>query len=250
MSRLGSALLRFESVTSTNDVARALAAEDAPEGTAVLAQEQTAGRGRQGRTWVSSPGDGLYLSVILRPVIHPARAGVITLAAAVAVAETLAVDFEIAADIKWPNDVLASGRKISGMLVESATEGSQLQYAVVGIGVNLNHRRFPEEIRQTATSVFLECGRVVQADAFAARLLERFDAVYRQAMDEPRLTLQRWESRSTYAHGRAVRISSPDGYADGITRGLTDSGALILELANGARREFASGEVSLRPAAD
>src|SRR5262245_53462096 len=145
MFRLGSALLRFESVTSTNDVARLLAVEDAPEGTAVLAKVQTAGRGRQGRTWLSPPGDGLYLSVILRPAIHPARAGVITLAAAVAVAEILAVDFDIPADIKWPNDVLASGRKISGMLVESATEGSQLQYAIVGIGVNLNHREFPAD---------------------------------------------------------------------------------------------------------
>src|SRR5436853_7241970 len=118
MSRLGSAILRFDSLPSTNDLARELAEQGAPEGTAILAREQTRGRGRQGRAWASPLGEGLYLSVILRPPVEPARATPITLPAAGAVAETLAVDYAIAGDINWPNDVHESPRKICGILID------------------------------------------------------------------------------------------------------------------------------------
>src|SRR6266851_2317420 len=146
MARFGSTILRFDSVSSTNDVARELAASGKPEGLCVIAREQTAGRGRQGRSWSSPPGEGLYLSVIFRPEISAAESAVTTLAAAVAVAETLKLDFQMPVDIKWPNDVLASGRKVCGILVESAIENGRLQYAVIGIGVNVAQLYFPDEI--------------------------------------------------------------------------------------------------------
>src|ERR1700730_17692925 len=111
MTKLGEPLLRYDSVASTNELARKLAASGASEGTCILAREQTAGRGRQGRSWSSPPDEGLYLSLILRPRIKAADAGVITVGAAVAVAETLILGFDVPADIKWPNDVLISGRK-------------------------------------------------------------------------------------------------------------------------------------------
>jgi BirA family biotin operon repressor/biotin-[acetyl-CoA-carboxylase] ligase len=213
-----------------------------------MAAQQTAGRGRQGRSWISPPGEGLYLSVILRPEVPPAAAPVITLGAAVAVAETLWNDFEVTADIKWPNDVLAGGLKISGVLVEAATEADRLEYAITGIGVNLNQREFPAGLREIATSVFLQSGRTVQPRKFAIALLTSFEEVYRQALVSPARTIARWEARSTYARGRTVRITSGASNVDGITRGLTERGALLLELDTGEVREIISGEVSLRPA--
>src|SRR5713101_1771541 len=149
-NKLGSSLLRFDSVSSTNDVARELALAGASEGLCVIAREQTAGRGRQGRSWSSPPGEGLYLSLILRPQVTASASAMITLAAAVAVAETLRLGFHAAADIKWPNDILVRGRKICGILVEAAIEGDRLQYAVLGIGVNIAQRSFPEQVTDSA----------------------------------------------------------------------------------------------------
>jgi BirA family biotin operon repressor/biotin-[acetyl-CoA-carboxylase] ligase len=246
MTSLGSTILRFDSVASTNDVARELAASGAPEGICVLAREQTAGRGRQGRTWASPLGEGLYLSVILRPTIRAAQSPVLTLAAAVAVAETLELDFQVPADIKWPNDVMASGRKICGILVESAIERDRLQYAVMGIGLNVAQRAFPDEISRFATSLLIETGRSISPDDIVNPLLERLTAWYEVAVNEPAEVLARWEERSSYAQGCAVRVESSDWSIDGVTRGLTNTGALRVELANGEVREVFSGEVSLR----
>jgi BirA family biotin operon repressor/biotin-[acetyl-CoA-carboxylase] ligase len=246
MTTLGSTILRFDSVASTNDVARDLAASGSPEGTCILAREQKAGRGRQGRTWASPPGEGLYLSVILRPAIRAAQSPVLTLAAAVAVAETLKLNFEVTADIKWPNDVMASGRKICGILVESAIEGDRLQYAVMGIGVNVAQREFPDEISAVATSLAIETGRSLAQDEVLNPLLERLSIWYEIAMTQPSKVLARWEELSSYARGCAVRVESSDWSIEGVTRGLASTGALRVELANGEIREVFSGEVSLR----
>jgi BirA family biotin operon repressor/biotin-[acetyl-CoA-carboxylase] ligase len=248
MSRLGGAILRFDSLPSTNDLARELAAQGAPEGVAVLAREQTRGRGRQGRAWVSPPGEGLYLSIILRPPLEPARATVITLAAAIAVAETLALDYGVAVDIKWPNDIHARGRKICGILIDSAIEKSRLDYAVLGIGVNLGQRQFPDELKEIATSLVIEGGQPVPPAQFAAVLLKRLEASYRLALQDPAAIIARWQALSSYAEGRAVRVENGDSVIAGVTRGLAPSGALILELAGGERREIFAGEIRLRQA--
>ena len=246
MKRLGSTVLRFDSLGSTNDYAREIAAAGAEEGVAILAYEQTAGRGRQGRQWSSPAGEGLYLSVILRPSASPADSAVITLAAAVAVAETLSLDFKTDIDIKWPNDVLASGKKICGILVESAIEGDSMLYAIVGIGVNLAQKEFPGEILDTATSLLIESGQQASPDDFVIPLLVRLDHWYKIAMDAPAEVIARWESLSSYAHDCAVRIESHDEVIEGITRGLAPSGAIVVELEGGKRREIVSGEIKLR----
>lgn len=238
--------MRFESLTSTNDLAREMAQSGGSEGIAVLARRQTAGRGRQGRSWSSPMGEGLYVSLVLRPDIKPADSPLITLAAAVAVAETLGRDYRISSDIKWPNDVLARGRKICGILVESAIEADRLLYVVMGIGVNLGQREFPEEIKDTATSLLIEGGQSVTPDEFFAPLIDRLEYWYRQATDQPSEVIARWEAMSSYAHNCAVRIESSDSNIEGITRGLTARGALIIEMAGGERREIFSGEVKLR----
>ena len=246
MTTLGSTILRFDSVASTNDVARDLATSGSPEGTCILAREQKAGLGRQGRTWASPPGEGLYVSVILRPAIRAAQSPVLTLAAAVAVAETLKLNFEVTADIKWPNDVMASGRKICGILVESAIERDRLQYAVMGIGLNVAQREFPEEVSAVATSLLIETGRSLAPDEVLNPLLERLTTWYEIAVTEPSTVLARWEELSSYARGCAVRVESSDWSIEGVTRGLAGTGALRVELANGEIREVFSGEVSLR----
>jgi BirA family biotin operon repressor/biotin-[acetyl-CoA-carboxylase] ligase len=246
MSKLGSPVIRFESLASTNDTAREMAAAGAAEGIAIVAAEQTAGRGRQGRSWRSPAGAGLYLSIILRPQIEAARAPLITLAAAVAVAETLALDFNLPADIKWPNDLLVNGRKICGILAEAASEEGNLQYVVLGIGVNLAQRDFPDEIRQAATSVLLETGSSITADDLLPPLLDRLDLWYRAATNRPADVLDRWQELSSFARGCAVRIDSPGGAIEGTTRGLTSEGALRVELDGGGIKEVVSGEVTLR----
>lgn len=236
-------------MASTNDLAREMALSGAGEGLAVVAAHQTAGRGRQGRTWASPPGQGLYLSLVLRPQLHPTEAPIITLAAAVAVAETFRLDFDLAADIKWPNDLLVAGRKICGILLESATERETLQYAVLGLGVNLCQQSFPEELRDTATSLFIETGRVVGPDEFLPPLLDRLEPWYRVSVARPADVIARWETLSSYARDCSVRVSTGSGMLEGVTRGLTPRGGLLVE-SRGECREVLSGEVSLRKGDD
>lgn len=246
MVKLGSKILHFESLPSTNDKAREMAQSGADEGIAIIASQQTAGRGRHGRSWDSPPGHGLYVSLILRPSIEPADFSVITLAAAVATHETLTQVYRISADIKWPNDVLARGRKICGILVESAIESGKLLYAVMGIGVNLGQPDFPEELKQSATSLFIESAHRVAPTDFFERLVIPLDEWYRKAIADPAAVIARWEAVSTYARDCPVRVEAADSIIEGTTRGLTEKGALIIELANGEIREIVSGELKLR----
>lgn len=245
--RLGHPFLRFDSVPSTNDVARELAMSGANEGLCVIAREQTAGRGRHGRSWSSPPGEGLAFSLILRPGVRPSDSPLITLAAAIAVTETLRTDFQITGDIKWPNDVLVRGRKICGILVEAAIDGDRLQYAIMGIGLNVAQRAFPEQIGDSATSMLLETGQVIRPDDFVEALLPRLEYWYAAAISRPDRVIARWEELSSSGHDCLVSVESSDGSIEGVTRGLTPGGALIVELANGQRREIVSGDVKVRP---
>jgi len=247
MAKLGSILIRFVSLPSTNDRARDMAVSGVEEGLTVVAARQTAGRGRHGRSWVSPTGEGLYVSVVLRPLIKSADSPIIALAAAVAVAETLALDFQIPADIKWPNDVLVNGKKICGILVEAATEGDRLQYAVLGIGVNVGQREFPDDLGQGATSIFLESRAAIAPDDVLRPLLDRLETWYRTTLARPLDVTDRWERLSSSARGKVVRIISADGEFEGTTRGLTPHGALRIETPGGATREVVASEVSLRP---
>jgi BirA family biotin operon repressor/biotin-[acetyl-CoA-carboxylase] ligase len=172
---------------------------------------------------------------------------VITLAAAIAVTETLRTDFQIDGDIKWPNDVLVRGRKICGILVEAAIDGGRLQYAIMGIGVNIAQRAFPEQIGDCATSMLLETGRVIRPEDFAEALLPRLEIWYAAAMSRPDRVISRWEELSPSSHDCVVSVESPDGSVEGVTRGLTPSGALVVEMVDGQRRQIVSGDVKVRP---
>ena len=175
---IGRTLIVREEAASTNALAKQLAREGCPEGTAVIARIQTGGRGKRGASWFSPPG-GLWLSVILSPRLAGKELGWLTLLAAQAVAETISEACGLSAEIKWPNDVLIAGRKVCGILTETAGKGR----AVVGIGLNANLRRedFLPDLRQTATSLLIESGRPRPVDRLAAELLNRLDRLYAPA---------------------------------------------------------------------
>jgi BirA family transcriptional regulator, biotin operon repressor / biotin---[acetyl-CoA-carboxylase] ligase len=245
---LGAQILRFETLGSTNDRARDLAMQGASEGVCVLADSQTAGRGRQGRQWSSPPNTGLYLSIILRPQVTPARAALITLASAIAVAETLILDFQTPADIKYPNDILVKGKKICGILVESSIADQRLEYAILGIGVNVAQKAFPDDLREIATSLVLESKLAVTPEDFLPFLLARLNHWYPLALGESEQVIRRWQALSSFACNAHVRIISGSSITEGITRGLTATGALQVQLDDGSLREIVSGDISLRKA--
>ena len=235
-------------VDSTNTYLKSLV--DAPEGTCVSADEQTAGRGRQNRNWHSAPGEGLYLSILLRPPRGRTDLPLLSLTAAIAVAETfLAIGLE-KIDLKWPNDLLCSERKICGILVETAglNQGGSPR-VIVGIGVNLNQRAFPPPLDTTATSLLIESGAAMGAATFRDLLLERFSEWYDCWREEGReQILTRWTALSSYAAGREVSVKLESESLTGITEGLNRDGALLVRTVDGDLRTIIAGEVSrLRP---
>lgn len=249
--RLTPNILRFESLPSTNTEAARQAALGAPEGLCVVAREQTAGRGRRERAWASPKDAGLYLSVVLRPAFAARDWPLVTLAAALSAREALAESCGLAADIKWPNDLLAGGRKLCGVLGETA-EGPRGRAVVLGVGVNLTRASFPAEILETATSVEEQAGRAPDAEALLAALLRSLGARY-DALHEPggpARVVAEWEARSTYARGRRVRVALAGETFEGTTRGLETDGALRVETDGGALRVVRAGDVTAVRTAD
>lgn len=235
-------------VDSTNTYLRSLV--DAPEWTCVTAERQTAGRGRQNRQWYSESGVGLYLSVLLRPSERLSPLSLISLVAAIAVAETLIKLDVTGIDIKWPNDLLVGGRKISGILVESTglvTDG--LPRVIVGIGVNLNQRSFPPDLEDRATSLFNQLGSETRPETFRDQLLERLSVWYCHWRDgRVEQILSRWLALSTFGCDREVVVKHDHKVLTGHTNGLTPDGALLLRTADGSVHTIVAGDVtSLRP---
>ena len=233
----------FTSIGSTNDYLKEMSG--APEFTCVVADEQTAGRGRHARTWHSAPGDGLYLSILLRPQPGAlSKIPLISLMAAVAVAETLIERGAAGVDIKWPNDVLVNERKVSGILAEAASAGSVSPRIILGIGVNLNHQSFPPELSETATSVAIETSERVIVDEFRDQLLDKVAEWYAiWKGDDTGLIVNRWQRLSTYARDQRVVVMLDDKQIVGVTAGLTETGALRLVVDDCEVKTILAGEV-------
>jgi BirA family biotin operon repressor/biotin-[acetyl-CoA-carboxylase] ligase len=249
---LGRELHWLERTDSTMRVAGELAARGAAHGTAVIAEEQTAGRGRLGRSFHSPPGTNLYVSILLRPTPPGMLAPTVVLAAGVAVAETVAAFLGAPArvDLKWPNDVRIDRRKTSGILVELASDAARPVWAVLGIGVNLNvdPTSFPEEFRRRATSLAAASGRPVDRVAFTQRLfgtLERvLDLHASQGFVGVRPDFEAWFRMG----GQPVRVREPAGQTlEGVVAGVDPDGALRLRLAGGREQRVLAGEVTLLP---
>lgn len=240
--RIGRSIHLYDELGSTQDAARQLAEEGAPEGTLVLAELQTQGRGRMGRSWLSPKGKGIWMSLVLRPDVPVICAPQLTLLAGAALCRSLRRLSGLPIGIKWPNDLLVEGRKISGILVESSAEEDRLRYVVAGIGisVNLAPDDYPPELRDKAASLRMAAGRPFDRTETAARFLETFEELYDlycEAGFGPIRTL--WEAWSV-SLGKPVRLTTPQGDIEGVPVGLADSGALRVRLADGSERDVFS----------
>jgi BirA family biotin operon repressor/biotin-[acetyl-CoA-carboxylase] ligase len=238
-------ILRFDSLPSTNTEAARQAHAGASEGLCVVAREQTAGRGRRERAWVSPLDAGLYFSIVLRPRLEAASWSLITLMAAVAVRDALAEACGLEADIKWSNDLLARGRKVCGILAE-AIETPPGRACVLGVGINLNDRAFPSELLDRATSVEAETGARPDRDALLAALVRHLARRYAQLHEHggTAATVRAWSAASSYAEGKRVRVALGDETIEGTTRGLEADGALRVELDGGEIRIVRAGDVT------
>jgi BirA family biotin operon repressor/biotin-[acetyl-CoA-carboxylase] ligase len=227
---------------STSDRLKELARSGAPEWTAVLAERQTGGRGREGRTW-QSPRGGLYLSVLLRP--REQRASLIPLAAGVAVAQAVE-PLGVEARLKWPNDVLASGRKLAGVLAEASSGGAGVEWVALGIGVNvaLDPLSLPEELRASVTSLRAEGAGEAAPGPVAAAVLARLAVWYDALREAPARVVAAWRERAIPWWGTLVDVRSGASALRGRLLAVDDDGALVIELPGGERRRLVTGEVS------
>jgi BirA family transcriptional regulator, biotin operon repressor / biotin---[acetyl-CoA-carboxylase] ligase len=241
---LGRSLYHYYQVKSTNDVAHQLAQQNAPEGTLIMAEEQTEGRGRLGRPWFSEKNVGIYLSLILRPALSPRRAPLINLAAAVAVSQAIEKVCALPTDIKWPNDVLVNGKKCCGILTEMSADLDQIKYLIVGIGINVNHRGFPKALQRQASSLSLEGGRRFSRIDIILALLHSFENLYSGLQAGKReAVFEQWKKRSSFSQGKPVLIDLGDKQIHGTTIGIGKEGALQVQLSNGQLQEIVAGDV-------
>ncbi len=233
----------FAQIGSTNDVARELAEGGVPEGTLVLADEQTAGRGRFGREWVAPPGSSLLMSVVFRPAIPLERANRLVMLCGLALAEACEALADVRVVVKWPNDAQIDGKKVAGILAESAVTGAELAWAVVGVGVNVNQVFAPgDPLAETATSLRMSAGREFDRLALLGALLERLNGWRAHLLDE-KLTVS-WRTRCATL-GQRVRVEAGARTFEGLAEDLDADGALLLRDADGARHRLTAGEATL-----
>ncbi|HUT72327.1 MAG TPA: biotin--[acetyl-CoA-carboxylase] ligase [Desulfatiglandales bacterium] len=232
-------------IDSTNLKAKDLAANGAPEGAIVISEKQTEGRGRKAREWFSPPRDGIYLSLILRPNIAPRHAPRITLLTAVSVAETLRSLIGLELAIKWPNDILVNGKKLAGILTEMSSEKGAIDYVVVGLGLNVNTPIFPDDIKDTATSLLIETGKRFSRAELVRDYLkwhERYYEIFLSMGFEP--IRKRWKELAEII-GQQVTVAAIDREYQGEVQDIDEDGALILQDKAGQVHRITFGDVSL-----
>lgn len=236
-------ILRFDTIGSTNTEAANQARQGAAEGVCIIAGQQTEGRGRHGRVWVSAPDSGLYFSIVLRPSIDPGRIPLITLMAGVSVHDALC-EFGLKPDIKWVNDILIGDRKIAGILAETVETPLGLA-VIVGIGVNLTSSSFPDNIAETATSVEAETGQRISPEVLAEALTRYLSYFYEMLAsgDEATGIIYQWQQRSSYFAGKNVRVLLEGSTIEGTTDGLEENGALRVKTADGSVTIVQAGDV-------
>lgn len=245
---IGRPLEVVEEIGSTNDAVMAAGRAGAPEGLAVLADRQTAGRGRRGRAWASPPGIGLYTSILLRPEQPPARAPLVTLVAGLAVAEAIREVAGLDPLLKWPNDLLVDGRKVAGILTEMASVDARVSYLAVGIGINVNHgaRDLPEDLLPVATSLHLMTSLTIPRCDLAAAVynsMDRWYQVFREGKSETILAHGRQRSATL---GQSVDVIAGEERWRGLAVDLDADGALLVREEDGGVRRVLAGDVSIR----
>ena len=245
-NRLGKTFYHFYSVDSTNAFALRMLQHDrnVPDGTLILAESQTAGRGRMGRTWYSEADSGLYFSLVLHPDISPGFAPLFTLGCAVALHNAVERQTGLKADIKWPNDLLVEGKKVAGILAEIQADLDRIHVLVIGVGLNVNHSALPEDLAERATSLRLVSGHPQSRIEILLDFLEQFEALIdRFHAAGPEVMVAEWTRYSSFASGRRVQIADGTRIVEGVTRGLNRFGALRVETLDGHVQELYSGDV-------
>ena len=230
---------------STNLWIKRLAKEGAPEGTLALVEFQSAGRGRLGRSWEVPEGTSVMMSILLRPKFEPQYAPTLTLVMGMAVAKAVK-KFGFDVSIKWPNDVVVSHKKICGILTEMGVRDGKIDYAVIGVGINVNIREFPEEMADKATSLYLESGREFDRSQIPGLVMEAFEEYYEKFAATCDLSGLKEEYESILAnYNQPVRVLAKEPY-EGVARGITDGGELLVEKTDGTIVAVSAGEVSVR----
>ncbi len=239
-------IYHYFKIDSTNTVALQLGEQGEPHGAVVLAEAQTAGRGRAGRKWISEKSAGIHCTVLLRPKISPAQAPLLTIVAGLAARDAAAEELDAIPDIRWPNDILVNGRKFSGVLTEMQAEPDRMHYAVVGIGINVNQTKMPAELSGIATSLRMETGKIHSRIDVLVRLLRHLDRYYNLFIAEGATPIvRRFAEVSSYFQGKRVRITTAIETFTGVTAGLEPSGVLrVLRDDGGGIEPVLSGDVA------
>ena len=242
----GCEIYYFDSIDSTNTKAKELAEEEHPSGTLVVADRQTAGKGRRGRSWESPTGIGIFMTLMLKPEINPNNASMLTLVAAMATTRAIRRVTGVPALIKWPNDIVMNGKKVCGILTEMSAQFDYINHIVIGIGINVHNEDFPEEIAKTASSLYLESGQHIHRASLIEAFLEEFEDVYAEYLKtEDMEGLQKEYDAMLVNRGRQVRVLDPKEPFEGKAMGITKKGELIVDTWE-SRKLVSSGEVSVR----
>ncbi|MBI3895581.1 MAG: biotin--[acetyl-CoA-carboxylase] ligase [Acidobacteria bacterium] len=242
--QFGCQIYHFYETDSTMTEAERLAGKDAPHGTLVIAEEQTAGRGRFGRQWFSEPAVGIYFTLILRPRLAPSAASILTLLAGVALAEIIHEICQLPTDLRWPNDVLIREKKCAGILVEMTAEPERIAHILMGIGVNVNHPQMPKDLTAEATSLHQEAGRTFSRLEILSAVLKRLERYYLQCLEQgPAVIVHRFSEISSFARGKRVRITDGPRLLTGETAGLSPEGILLLRRDDGQTEMILGGQV-------
>lgn len=247
-TRFAGKLQHFQTIDSTNRCALQAVSEGAPDGTVFVADEQTAGRGRGGHSWHSAAGDGLYVSAIVRPAADTmplAKALWLSLSTGLAAQHAISELCGLQADLRWPNDLLLGKKKCGGILVETASStglSPQLRYAVVGMGINVNHEEFPPDLSDLATSLRIESGRLLSREGLLIKLLLALDSEISSLETEQGTLLDRFSRASSWVQGKRVRVDEEGGYT-GQTAGLNREGFLQVKGDDGVLHTVLSGGV-------
>ena len=244
-SVFGKRIHHFFKIDSTNRVALELGHAGEPEGAIVVAEEQTAGRGRAGRSWHSERATGIYLSLLLRPRLAPVQAPLLTMMAGLSARTAIESATGLPLDIKWPNDLMIRGKKVGGILTEMHAEPSQVRFVIVGMGINVNQEKFPGELAAVASSLRAESGKRESRLEIVVKLLREFENDYNRFMGEGSASVvKRFEEVSSYARGKRVQVASGVESFSGVTAGLAPEGLLRVKRDDGEVITVVAGDVS------
>lgn len=237
----------YRETGSTNTEIGQIAQKGMPHGTLAVAERQTGGKGRRGRSWVSPSGVNIYMSILLRPDIAPDQASMLTLVMALAVSQAVDEVCGVKTQIKWPNDILLHHKKIVGILTEMTAEPDYISYVVTGVGINTNQEEMPDEICKNATSILIETGKRVNRAALAARVMYYFEKEYSCFMESRNLEGQREAYNERLVNrNQTVRVLEPENEYEGTAEGINETGELIVVRKDGTRECVYAGEVSVR----